>query len=393
MNKLRINKKTAFFFIIIMLFIVLLILNSERYKELYISSEIIDYDSYKNIVESRDEYNEIINLYYDDNLVPYSVDENYYLFYDANGKEYEKIYCDSNFKVNIVSKINEYTFSIIIYNDSYYKVSDLILTNIPVIAMNTENIENDKNYGKIYLYSPNDRFNTTDAMNYNCEFHIRGNSIRYYDKTSYRLNIFNNKGKDLEIKALGMDSDSDWILNPLGFDKSYVREKVAYDIWDSLSSKYNHAMEYVELILDNKYQGIYCLQEVVDMDTFSADKNKDLLVSIRNLRENITDPVLFGDVNKYEEIIDEFEIEKGLDNNYDLRIDLLRAFINKIDNNSENNAQVEYDMESNGKYVLFINLISATDNYYFNQKIFFKDMRRLLYYYKNSVGFRQKYVK
>jgi hypothetical protein len=133
-------------------------------------------------------------------------------------------------------------------------------------------------------------------------------------------------------------------------------------------------MEYVELIIDDEYVGIYCLQEVVDLDTFSANKKTDLLVSVKKWESEIEERELFTLTEQENDIIDEFELEKGLKNNRELRLELLKTAINKINNIEENAIQLEYDLENNAKYSVFINLIEAQDNTYKNEKILFRNM-------------------
>ncbi len=371
--KYIINKKVLLLFIAVILFFIVLFIDFNYYKNLYISSNYIDISEVEKITEGREEYGDIINLYYKDNVIPYNIDENYYLFHVANSEEYKKIYSDNTFSANIINQEDDNTIHLIIYNDNYYKITKIKLTNIPVISINTNETIEEKMYGDIYLYSSNETLNTTNIINYNCEFHIRGVSSQGAQKKSYKINLLTSKGKKLEISMLGMDSDDDWILNPLFSDESYIREKIGYDIWNSLSDEFNHTLEYVELIIDNSYQGIYCLQEAVDLDILAADKNNDFFISIKKYPDNIENSVLFDDSYTEEsEIIDEFEMEEGLENNYSLRRNLLRAFMNKKNGIAENS--IEYDLKNNANYTVFINLILAPDNIFINQKILFRNM-------------------
>ena len=370
-----INKKFILFTIAIVLFFIVLILDF-NYKNSYIDVNAIASNELEEIVKTREKYDDIIELYYDNSVIPYNTEANYYLFYKTDDLDYKNIYCKYDFFIKLIGVDNN-KIDIIIYNDDYYKITEIKFTNIPVISMNTKNVQDDKSYGEMYLYSSNTKLNKTDILHYNCEFHIRGASSRNSDKKSYRLNILSNKNKNISVSMLGMDSDSDWILNSCCFDDSYIREKIGYDIWNTVSNQYKHSMEYIELIIDNVYQGIYCLQEVVDLDTFSADKKNDFFISIKRYEAEIPNHILFNNIeensNEFKQI-DEFEFEKGLENNYMLKIDILRAFVNKIHNQVENNINIEYNMQNNGDYLLFINLVLAIDNGYKNQKILFRDM-------------------
>ena len=299
------------------------------------------------------ESKEEIKIYYEDISIPYNKERNYYLLNDSKN-DYKKINCKSDFEIEIVKK-DANKIDILIYNKEYYKYTSIEYTNIPVMTIKTNSNKNDKSYGEMYLYD-------SDKIHYNCEYHVRGGSSSLSEKKSYKLNIKNNKNKKTSIAMLGMKKDSDWVLNPLYSDSSYIREKIGLDIWNTLSDEYNHTAEYIELIIDGKYQGIYCLQEVIDLDTFDANKNKDMLVSIKKWNYDIEERNLYNDKYSKENIVDEFEYEKGI-----RRIDLLRGLVDKVRGQSVEN--VEYDLRNNANYSVFINLIMGIDNTYKNEKI------------------------
>ena len=81
MNKHIINKKILLFLITIIAFVIFLFFNFNYYKNSYLSDKIMDCNKVEEIIESRIEYDEIINLYYHDNLIPYNKDDNYYLIH------------------------------------------------------------------------------------------------------------------------------------------------------------------------------------------------------------------------------------------------------------------------------------------------------------------------
>lgn len=102
-----------------------------------------------------------------------------------------------------------------------------------------------------------------------CTFHVRGNVTSSLAKKPYRLSLTDASGTKTRISWLGLRTDDDWILNPVYTDRTRVREKSAYELWDTASScarvpQPSSRMEYVEVFQDDACLGIYLLMEPVD---------------------------------------------------------------------------------------------------------------------------------
>jgi hypothetical protein len=67
-----------------------------------------------------------------------------------------------------------------------------------------------------------------------------------------------------------MREDDDWILNALYDDAGLIHNKFSIDVWRSIASDNSVTndegvqAEYVELFMDNEYQGVYALMERID---------------------------------------------------------------------------------------------------------------------------------
>lgn len=358
------------------LFIVLILLYGYYQVHYFkLNEKIITTKEKNNIIKNRKEYKKDIILYYENNEIPYIKNLDYYLL-SVNDKDnfYNKIVNHDNFKMRIYSKEN-YKIKIIIYNKKYYKLLNIELTNLPVIKISKKHKFD--NYDKLSLYDPNEY--KTETNDYNINYNLRGGTSLLSEKKSYKVNLFDKDDKKLKTSLLNMDEDDDWILNPMWLDDSYMREKIAYDLWNSVSSKYNHNLEYVELIIDDDYKGIYYLQEQVDLDTFKANK-KDLLISIKEWYDDVEHTLFNENLILNSDNIDEYELEKGIENN-ELRLKILRSFVNsRWGNKPELN--IKYDIDNNVNYTLFLNLIVASDNTSKNQKILFKKYKNGYTVYK-----------
>lgn len=127
-------------------------------------------------------------------------------------------------------------------------------------------------------------YESTGTLTDSCVFHQRGNSSTYFEKKSYKVSLKDAQGEKKNENLLGMRNDDDWILNPVYADVTKVREKTAYQLWDKITSMEDtpvksSRLEYVELVLNGEYQGLYGLMYPVDKKTLGLN-DSDILYKI-----------------------------------------------------------------------------------------------------------------
>ena len=119
------------------------------------------------------------------------------------------------------------------------------------------------------------------------EYHLKGASTSSYPKKSYALKFVDAGGKKVSVPLLGMDSNAKWKLNSLYTDNTLVREKSSADIWQAMdeydagTTNFSYQSEYVEVVLDGKYLGVYLLLEGVDEEAFVLNR-KDVMYKCIN---------------------------------------------------------------------------------------------------------------
>jgi hypothetical protein len=125
-------------------------------------------------------------------------------------------------------------------------------------------------------------------------FHVRGQSSANFEKTPYRLELWNNENKDAKYSLLGMPADGDWALLSPYPDKSLIRNALAYGLGEAMGiSVPRCAFVEVYLNLDNQplsandYQGVYLLTETLKID-------KDRLNIKKLKKDNLTEPDITG---------------------------------------------------------------------------------------------------
>ncbi len=178
----------------------------------------------------------------------------------------------------------------------YYEFQ-LVISGMPVISMNTERMEvqekvdyevdpdkllygsEDLYYGTVSVFNPDVGTDSYEMLESNLCYHIRGNSSQVFEKKGYSLKLQDYKGKNIDVSLLGMRADNSWKLNALNTDASRIREISAAQMWQQIDEADTNikepgpVMEYVELVLDGDYRGLYCLVEPVDEKKLELDEN------------------------------------------------------------------------------------------------------------------------
>ena len=102
------------------------------------------------------------------------------------------------------------------------------------------------------------------------------------DKKPYGLetlqddNVTNNN-----VSLLGMPAENDWILNPLAYDQTGMRDVIAYELSNQIG-QYASRSQYCEVVLNGNYRGLYVFMEKV-----KVDKNR---VNIEKMDETCNQP-------------------------------------------------------------------------------------------------------
>jgi len=99
---------------------------------------------------------------------------------------------------------------------------------------------------------------------------IRGGVSRGYPKKSYNFEL------DKSVRLLDMRKDDDWILTSSYIDRTLIRIKLSFDLFKSLSErgKKRFAVDsrFVEVYLNEDYQGVYLLMERLDAKLLNLRK-------------------------------------------------------------------------------------------------------------------------
>jgi hypothetical protein len=108
--------------------------------------------------------------------------------------------------------------------------------------------------------------------------HVRGQSSSDFDKTAYRLELWDNENDDADHPLLGMPADSDWVFRGPFMDKSLIRDALTYSLGRDMGLRTpRFALCELYLNLDGgplgpaDYQGVYLVSETVKVSDDRLD--------------------------------------------------------------------------------------------------------------------------
>lgn len=207
---------------------------------------------------------------------------------------------------------------------------------------------------------------------------IRGMSANRFDKKSYGIELWQNEFRvDRSVPLLGMAYCEDWILDAMYIDELRMRNKFSFEIWNKMETmqegnlqekkRTGIKMEYVELFLNQRYYGLYCLGEKMDEQLLDFSYAQDEAGGVfyktygwhegsTTFRSYLNEPVLSMEWDGWEQIFPEdyFYWDPLSDMRKLVTVAADDAFGKRIDS--------VLDLQNAANFYLFLNLLKAWDN-------------------------------
>lgn len=94
-----------------------------------------------------------------------------------------------------------------------------------------------------------------------CGIEVRGNTSRNFPKKQYSLELRDMDDEDTDAFAmLDLGQGEDWVLNASWFDRSFIANKLAFEMFRAFSPmNFSVQSRYVELFVNQEYMGVYLL--------------------------------------------------------------------------------------------------------------------------------------
>lgn len=159
----------------------------------------------------------------------------------------------------------------------------LTSSSLPIVVINTNELfiadePKIKTIFKIYYSGQGKTNNLTDKPHYDgfAGVEFRGSSSQMFPKKSFGIELWNEKSESINISLFGMPKESDWILFASYNEKSFMHNVITMRVAREMGM-YASRTQYVEVIINNVYQGVY-----VFMEKIKRDEGR---VNIANLKE------------------------------------------------------------------------------------------------------------
>ncbi|MCR4695268.1 MAG: CotH kinase family protein [Pseudobutyrivibrio sp.] len=201
---------------------------------------------------------------YNDNPVAYAKEDNtFYVSIDLDSLTDE----DRELKEAIASG-KVFTVFVQVDLTSYFK-SNLIYTGMPLMTMDTleedagKFADEDGWKSQICIWNPTDK--DRPYIEDEASVKYRGATSLNYPKKGMRFHL-----EDGKYALLGMDEDDDWNMNALYDDAGLIHNQLSYNLWNQIADnnkiEYDNGIyqEYIEVIIDGQYMGVYGLQDRYD---------------------------------------------------------------------------------------------------------------------------------
>lgn len=312
----------------------------------------IDYDK-KIIVCNAD----ISKFVFDDQMIAFKID----------GQDYKVL--DN---VKTLQKGFRYTIGL----DQGFVRYSIYFTELPLLYIdaNSEIMDTPKVLSKISLVE-----NNGNILESNAGIEYRGATSQNYPKKSLEIEFWKDeKGDDTQdLALLGMREDKDWNLQAMYIEPLKISSSTAWEIWNNMSSLYYQNLEpkakaginmkYVEVFINNSYQGIYAVSEKMDRKQLKLKKNTDTEV-----RGELYKSFTYSENTNYDGVSDydnESKIWGGYESVYpkDLRnwndFYNIHYFVYYADNELFYSTYREmFDSGNLVDYFIFINTVRAVDD-------------------------------
>lgn len=136
-----------------------------------------------------------------------------------------------------------------------YKIKLRSFTGLPILYITSPPITSKDDYvtGKLKIDGNIDY----DKNSYSMQIKGRGNSTWGQPKNPYKIKLSDKAG------LLGMPADKEWALLASWFDKSLLRNDIAFELSERLQMAWTPRRRLVEVFLNGEYNGNYLLTETV----------------------------------------------------------------------------------------------------------------------------------
>lgn len=246
--------------------------------------------------------------------------------------------------------------------DETHSVYRFIETGLPVMDIRTiiENRDRRRKRARVYVHDSGN-----ESEEYMLEYNIRGGTSRAYPKKSYSLH--NTLG--LPMSMLGLPQNGKYVINSMYEDEYKVRDVLSWDIYSQFTNALTEAatepaMVYIEVFIDDVYQGLYGLQEYNNEDKFGLTDRSGRIYEV----DDYVFPGTASDMpsgGSWDGLSLKYN-NMEYDTRWDPMIQLVDLLQMEDSDSFTARADALLDIESFLNYYLFVEVLQARDNVWKN---------------------------
>lgn len=296
------------------------------------------------------------------NFSPYIEFQEYSLV-SMNGKVLK------NKDINILGQIEiETEYELIFKTHNKTNKLLLIFINMPIVQIITPNRISDdpKTLAKIQV---NYKEINKPVLQYYIGLEHRGGTAQSFSKKSFGFSLKKSIGIDENFSGsfFNLKTNNDWILDAMWIDKSRLRNKISFELWNKMDGNKHFGIksELVVLFLNNENQGLYCLSENINPEFLNLNNPGAVLYKATDWANGATIFETYSNSTPMNYFWDGWE-QKYPDPKLEIRWDPLKSLRHLIVNESNEIFASQIgsiiDLEIFLDYYLFLNLVMAMDN-------------------------------
>lgn len=193
-----------------------------------------------------------------------------------------------------------HTFSLYAVADGFYQPVSLVITGLPLISLTSsrsyqpvydKDLEPDdyyfnsqtRYYGDITIFNANPKSGRCQIVSSLVRFNERGaSSAKYGRKKNYSIKLLEKDGSKNDQYLFDMAVNAKWKLITMFNDGSKIRDMTSLSLWQEIAeaetdfSEYGARMQYCEVILNGRYNGLYGVLYPIDADTLQLSVGDSL---------------------------------------------------------------------------------------------------------------------
>lgn len=325
------------------------------------------------------------------------------LVFTSDTLPYISINYKRHYMGDTVKLVNNFRRTYRLYLGKKQQLWTLHLTPLPIVMIEASAYEHDVyHHGYINIIDPQKRTNGQALFRHFIGARIRGGHTATLAKKPYAIKLWNSKREGKNVSVLGLMKDDNLILDAMYNDKARMRTRLCFDLWNTVDSLPYEVSEghsrlngtqgrYVEVFVDGRYNGLYCLTDKINrkkldlVKTATADDGSTEFHGLLYKATGWSAETRFNDVRDYVNTQNtlawcEWEQKYPDDNAEQGNWAPLKTLIKftATETNPDNrkfNTQLSrrYYMQNLANFVLFINLLHINDNNCKNTYISFRD--------------------